>query len=211
MRHLYPLMLDVTERLVVIIGGGAVAVRKAKGLIAAGATRVRCVAPIFHADLPTQVERIPADYEPHHLHGATLVFAATDSPQVNEQVVRDARQRGALVNRADVDEDDPCDFTTPALWREGAVTITVSAGGSPALAAAIRDHLAANLDPLHLRMARAMQSLRPLVRRSPMSPMQRREFWRQLAGPDAVNILAQRGENGLLDWIKTNWPESEMP
>src|SRR4051794_37590699 len=38
--HTYPLLLDVTDRSIVIVGGGAVAVRKAEGLLAAGATRV---------------------------------------------------------------------------------------------------------------------------------------------------------------------------
>ena len=50
-RHAYPLMLDVTDRLVVVVGGGAVAARKVAGLLAAGARRVRVVAPRLHPDL----------------------------------------------------------------------------------------------------------------------------------------------------------------
>src|SRR4051794_24057378 len=101
--HAYPLMLDVTGRLVVIVGGGAVAVRKVDGLLAAGATRVRVVSPVFHAEMPlddSRVERVAAAYESRHLDGAALVFAATDLPEVNAAVVRDARSRGILVNRA---------------------------------------------------------------------------------------------------------------
>src|SRR4051794_38596804 len=97
----YPLMLDVDHRLVVIVGGGVVAGRKARGLIECGASRVRCVSPTFDAGIPDGVERIVARYEPRHLDGASLAFAATDDPAVNAAVVRDGRARGVLVNRAD--------------------------------------------------------------------------------------------------------------
>src|SRR3954454_1471168 len=146
-RHSYPILLDLTDRLVVIVGGGAVAVRKAAGVLDAGATRVRCVSPTFHPDLPAAVERVPEAYRPEHIESAGLVFAATDSAEVNDAVVRDASTRGIWVNRADADDGQPGDFTVPARLREGPVTVTVSAGGSPALAAAIRDGVAARWDP----------------------------------------------------------------
>src|SRR2546422_567656 len=125
------MMLDVCDRLVVIVGGGKVAARKALGLIEAGAKRVRVVAPQVRADLPGGIERIDARYAPEHLDGAILVFAATDVPEVNAAVVRDARGRGLLVSRADMDESDPGDFITPARFQDGPVIVAISAG-SPA-------------------------------------------------------------------------------
>src|SRR5688500_6322724 len=85
-RFAYPLMLDVTHGLGGIVGGGAVAARKARGLLDAGASRVRCVAPEIDAQLPAPVERVTERYEPRHLDGAGLVFAATDSAEVNAAV-----------------------------------------------------------------------------------------------------------------------------
>src|SRR5258706_10473453 len=120
-------MLDVTNRLVVIIGGGGVAARKARGLLDAGATRVRVVSPTFHKDLPAAVERIAERYEARHLEGAGLAFAATDSGETNDAVVADARRLGILVSRADVDEGEPGDFSTPAVVRKGAITVAFSA------------------------------------------------------------------------------------
>ena len=78
-RAAYPLMLDVTVRLVVIIGGGVVAVRKARGLIDAGATDLRMIAPKFREDVPQLVQKVTERFEPRHLEGAGLVFAASDS------------------------------------------------------------------------------------------------------------------------------------
>ena len=210
MRHAYPLMLDVTDRLCVIIGGGGVAVRKAKGLLAAGATRVRVVAASVREDMPEAVERIIGVYEPRHLDGAGLVFAATDVSEVNDAVVSDARRLGLLVNRADVDEDMPGNFVTPAQLNRGPVTLTVSTTGAPALAAMIRDALAQNFDPQWREMALAMQTLRPRIRdHANLPPDRRRAAFRDLATPEAIAFLAAGGTDALWRWLKSRYPELE--
>jgi siroheme synthase-like protein len=192
--HAYPLMLDVAGRLVVIVGGGSVAARKAAGLLAAGATRVRCVAPAFAADLPAGVERVAGRYEPRHLDGAGLVFAATDDAAVNAAVVRDARARGVLVNRADATagagDGEPGDFSTPAHFREAAVTVAVSAGGTPGLAVLVRDALRGRWDARWSRLAEAMGALRPMIlARADLPEPRRRQIFAALASPDALAAL----------------------
>jgi len=202
----YPLLLDVTGRLVVIVGGGRVAVRKATGLLAAGARRVRCVAPILSEELPASIERVTEAYDDRHLDGAGLVFAVTDRKDVNDAVVRDARRRGILVNRADGDDAEPGDFFTPAKLEEGAVIVTVSAG-SPALAAVIRDDLARKLDRRYVRMADAMLVLRPEVRESRLDSARRAQVFRDLAAEDAINVLDTGGMEALRAWINRRYPE----
>src|SRR3954468_5369705 len=140
-RCAYPLMLDVSQRPIVIIGGGSVAARKVKGLLDAGATSITVVAPEFCESIPAGVQRITARYTADHLTNAGLVFAATDNPDVNAAIVRDAHQRGLLVSRADSTDDETGDFATPAILREENLIISVSAGGSPTLAAALRDEI----------------------------------------------------------------------
>jgi siroheme synthase (precorrin-2 oxidase/ferrochelatase) len=54
----YPILLDLTGKLVVIVGGGMVAARKAQGVIEGGATRVKCVALKFDNEMPGEVEMI---------------------------------------------------------------------------------------------------------------------------------------------------------
>src|SRR5437016_10563527 len=126
MPHNYPLLLDVTDRLIVIVGGGEVAMRKAQGLLDAGATRVRVVSPQVHERMPASVERLSESYSREHLTGAALVFAATDDPGVNDAVLRDARAMNVLVCRADADESNAGDFATPAMIRRGPVLVSVS-------------------------------------------------------------------------------------
>jgi precorrin-2 dehydrogenase/sirohydrochlorin ferrochelatase len=201
-------MLEVSDRLAVIIGGGAVAARKAAGLVEAGGTRIRAVAPTFDASLHPRVERVAEPYAPRHLDGAELVFAATDSPEVNERVVRDARARRLLVNRADEGESSG-DFIVPASFRHGPITLAVAAG-SPALSAAIRKDLARYIDSRHMKMADAMQRLRPLVRDSGLEPEARRRILRELAGEAALEALRQGGLEGLTAWLGARHPELKL-
>ena len=207
MRYAYPMMLDVTDRLAVIVGGGAVAARKANGLLGAGARRVRVVSLRFHDAMPPQVQRVEAEYDGSHLDGAGLVFAATDSPAVNEAVVRDARSRGVLVCRADADDEAPGDFATPAKFEAGPVIVTVSAAGSPALAARIRDGLRERFDPAWAQMAEAMRTLRPLIRDAAGLGAERRAaVFRDLASADALQVAA-RGPQAVLEWLGDRHPE----
>ncbi len=200
-------MLDVTDRLVVIIGGGTVGVRKVKGLLDAGATRVRVVAPRFHAEMPDTIERVAVAYEAGWLDGAQLVFAATDSPVVNEQVARDAAGRGIWVNRSD--EAGHGDFATPATWADGELIVTVSAG-SAALSGAIRDDLAAKLDRRYVKLAVAMKTLRPAVRTSETDPRRRAAIFRDLASTDALAVVGTEGLDGLRRWILTRHSDLKL-
>jgi siroheme synthase-like protein len=202
----YPVVIDVRERLAVIVGGGAVGLRKAQGLLASGAKRVRVVSPTFHPEMPAVVERVAEAYRSEHLHGASLVFAATDSPQVNDCVVSDARAIGALVCRADVDEENAGDFVTPALLRKGPLLVTVSSGGSPALSAMIRDRLDRAIDARWVKMAEAMQVLRPLVRQS-IAAGRRRDVFQMLCSDEAMRELERGGVDELLRWLKTKFAE----
>jgi siroheme synthase-like protein len=209
-RFAYPLMLDVSDRPIVIIGGGSVAKRKITGLLEAGAAgkRIRVVAMTFDPNLPRSVEKITAPYQPQHLDGAQLVFATTDSPEVNEQIVRDARARGIFVNRSDEGESAG-DFSTPALHRQGEVIVTVSAG-SAALAAAIRDRLSTHVDRRYVKMADAMLDLRPAIRDSGLAAHRRQAIFRDLAGDEAIAALHAGGVEQLRRWLVVRYPELKL-
>lgn len=203
----YPIVLDVKARRIVIVGGGNVALRKVRGLLECGATDITVVSPAFHPDLPAdRIRRVTETYSAARLAGAAMVFAATDSPQVNAQVVQDGHAIGALVCRADVDEDHAGDFATPAMVRRGPVMITASSGGSPALSAAIRDQLARSLDERLIAMAEAMLILRPMLRSS-LEPARRKEAFRSLCTEQALGVLASGGLEGLKMWLSGQFGE----
>jgi precorrin-2 dehydrogenase / sirohydrochlorin ferrochelatase len=199
MQQGYPILLDVSNRLIVIVGGGSVAVRKSAALLDAGASRIRIVAPKIDDRISRQVECILEEYRAEHLADASLVFAATNSREVNDAVTRNAKTRGILVNQAD--DSSASDFTTPAQLKRGPVTIAVSAG-SAALAVAIRDGLGSRFDDRWQRMAEAMQELRPMLQNDArLDDAARHQAFRNLASDEAMNVLARDGMEGLRSWI----------
>jgi len=199
----YPVMLDVADRVIVVVGGGAVAVRKVRALLDAGATRVTVVSLEFHADLPDAARRLCEPYAAKHVDGADLVFAATDVRDVNDAVVRDCRARKIWVNRADNDDVLPGDFATPGRLRKGFVTVAVSAG-SAALTAAIRDGIGKAWDDRWTAMAAAMQELRPMIVGARHLPPDRRTAMLQfLASEAALSLLEAEGPDALRSWVRT--------
>jgi precorrin-2 dehydrogenase/sirohydrochlorin ferrochelatase len=142
----YPVCLDITDKLCVVVGGGTVALRKVTGLLADRA-RVRVVSPelvdgLARLEAERRLEWIARGFAPGDLDGAFLVFAATDSSEVQEQVVREAEAAGLLVNV--IDAPDQCGFQVPAVVRRGDLVLAVSTSGtSPAVAARIRQELEA--------------------------------------------------------------------
>ena len=145
----YPIFLDLTGRRCVVVGGGAVAEGKVRGLLAANAT-IALVAPQLTPALrdlvaSEQIRHREGEYDASDLEDADLCLVATDDGAINARVAADARTRRILVNAA----DDPanCDFILPAVVRSGSVVVAASTGGaSPALARRLREDLTAFLD-----------------------------------------------------------------
>jgi siroheme synthase-like protein len=198
------MLLDVTNRPIVIVGGGMVAARKAEALLAAGATKITVISKAFIDGMPAAVTRVTGDYRSFHLKGAGLVFAATSSHDVNAAVVRDAQKKGILVCRVDQGEDAG-DFTSMATYRDASVVLAVSATGSPAVAARVRDQVGAALDRDLVLLADANAQLRPLVLGfKGLSDTQRRDILRRLASDEAIAQLKAGGMQRLTDWLKAS-------
>ena len=140
----YPLMLKVKGEACLVVGGGSVALQKARALRRAGAD-VTAVSPDFSpAFRKLRVRRLRRRFRATDVRGRVLVIAGTDSPAVNRAVSTACRQRGIPVNVVDVPE--LCSFIVPSILRRGPVIIAVSTGGqSPPLAKALRRHLEALL------------------------------------------------------------------
>lgn len=137
---LYPIFLNLDGKRCVVVGGGAVANRKARKLLQARA-QVVAISPEVKPELEsvaTEVRRRP--YREGDLEGASLVFAATNRREVNAAVTREARGRGIPVNVAD--EPSEGDFALPSVLRRGQLQVAVSTGGaSPTLARRVRNEL----------------------------------------------------------------------
>ncbi len=188
---MFPLLVDLNDRLVVVVGGGPVGRRKAASCLAAGA-RVRIVdqrpAP---TEVPAGAEWAIADYRPDHLDGATLVFAC-GPPALNDQVVAAARARGIWCNRADAPATG--DFILPATIRRGDLLVAISTGGAaPSLARRLRQHLERTFDEAFGQWVALLAELRPIILAEVPSEEQRRRLFEELSRPRWLRHLRRRG------------------
>ena len=166
----YPLMLKVKGEPCLVVGGGAVALQKARALRKAGAD-VTAVSPAFSPAFERLgVRRLRRRFRAGDVAGRVLVIAATDSPEVNRAVFAAAAARRIPVNVVDVPE--LCSFIVPAIVRRGPVVVAISTGGqSPSLAKALRRRIESILPPslgkTALRLGAARRKILCAVEPSP--------------------------------------------
>ena len=192
----YPLLLTNLDRVrCVIVGGGAVAERKAHDLIAGGAQPL-VISPALTEGLSAlagegRIMRRARRYEEGDLRGAFLAIAATDNAAVNAAVANEGAALGILVNVADAPEVG--NFHTVAAVRRGDLLLTVSTGGaSPALAARIRAELAAGYGDGYGALIALLRRLREGLARQ-LSSQHRAKLWERLLSDDVLSIV-ERGE-----------------
>lgn len=187
----YPLLLDLEGKRCLIVGGGAVAERRAAGLLEAGAA-VTVVSRRLTAQLAAWAGegRVRAMTRPYaeglaELAEAALVFAATDRADVNLRVRAEAKALGLWVNVASDGEGG--DFIVPAVVRRGRLTLAVSTGGaSPALAARLRRRLAEQFGEDYAPHLERLHTLRSALRQASAEAGQRQAMLRELAAWEAL-------------------------
>ena len=128
---LFPLFVDLSEKHAVFVGGGTIALR-----------RIRTLLPfvgdlaVYAPDFSPELERFAADgaltlvrkpYDPSVLDGADIVFACTNSSELNDEVWAECKRRGLLVNVCS--DRYKCDFFFPGVVQHDNVVVGVSAGG----------------------------------------------------------------------------------
>ena len=203
----YPVFLDLAGRLVVVVGGGAVATGKVAGLLEAAA-RVRVVAPALSETLRAQVgagqvAHVARPYAPGDLAGADLAICATNDRAVNAQVWRDATDAHIWVNV--VDDPPHCTFIAPSVARRGDLTVAVSTGGkAPVLAVRVREQIEQLIGDEHAAFLELAGQLRaPLAERYP-DFAERRRVWYALVDSDVLAALKRGDEaaaRGIIEEI----------
>jgi siroheme synthase-like protein len=190
----YAAFLDLRGRECMVVGAGAVGLRKVEGLLAAGA-RVRVISPAARPEIAAwartgALEWEQRRYRPGDLAGCFLAIGATGDGEVNRAIFAEAEAAGRLCNIVDVPE--LCNFILPALLRRGEVTVAVStAGASPTLAQRIRDRIAAVVGEEYGRMAALLRRMRPEVHARHATEESRKAAWRRIADSPALDLLRE--------------------
>ena len=187
-----PIFLNLKGARCLVVGGGAVAARKA-GLLAGCGAKVVVVSPQLGETLAAEatagrIEHLPARFEEAHLAGATVVIAATDDHEVNAAASRAAKARDIPVNV--VDAPELCSFIFPSIVDRSPMIVAVSTGGaSPVLARLMRAKLESLLPAAYGRLAQLANDLRERVKRHFANPAQRRIFWEKMLGGSFADLV----------------------
>jgi len=146
----YPITLDVRGQRCLVVGAGAVALRKIKGLLAEDA-QVTVVAPaaiepVLRLADEGAIALVRRAFVENDVEGCRLIVVATGNRAVDESVSAAAKQRGIWTNVADV--PDLCDFHLPSVIRRGDFHLAIaSAGKAPFATRRMRELLERKLGP----------------------------------------------------------------
>lgn len=186
------LAMQLNDVLCVCVGGGRIAERRIVNLLRENA-KVIVISPTITEQIEQwyttkQLEWHCSEYIYGMLPFARLVFIATDTPSVNEEVAKEAREKGALVNRADNLQD--CDFTLPAETIVGSLRATISTDRvSPRINRLVANDFKERYAPLK-DVLPLLKELRRQVKERSATSAEREMFWQQyLTADDLEKIL----------------------
>lgn len=195
----YPIILDLTDRPVLVIGAGRVATRRVARLLEEGAD-VTVISPEASDEIRAwadagQITWQQRTYRPSDPGSAELILAETDDAALNLQITNDARSRGILANAA---TRTGSDFAIPSRLQKGLIQLAIDTGGAaPALAHELRVALDAFLEDGWAEAARILGVVRDLVaRRADADTCQ--AFNRQ-AAKEIRDVLGSQRD--VVDWL----------
>ena len=200
----YPMMMNLSQRRCLVIGGGAVAERKVASLLEAGGLVILVspnVTPRLAAMATTEIiHHLPRRYRRGDLRGAFLCVVATNDRRLQKQIWKEAKEQGVLANIADSAE--ACDFLVPSYFRRGDLLVSIStAGKSPALAKRIRRDLEGRFGREFEVLLEVLTSLRPRILEEVKDPKRRRSILERTGDPDLLTLVRETDLESLPDRV----------
>jgi uroporphyrin-III C-methyltransferase/precorrin-2 dehydrogenase/sirohydrochlorin ferrochelatase len=192
--HYLPLNINVQGRPVLVVGGGDLALRKARILSRSGAV-LTIVAPAVIEELRSLAEAsvgrvFERSYQVQDLQCVCLVVVATDDMALNEAVSADAKAANLWVNI--VDQPHLCNVIFPAVIDRSPIVISLSSGGSsPMMLRKLKAQLETQLPSGLGRLAEFLGANKTKVKQAITQSSNRLRFWEKaIDGPVAEDIYA---------------------
>lgn len=191
-----PIFLRLTDKPLLVIGGGIVAERKIRLLLRSGASitvNAPTVTPTLQAHVDAGTIRHVADaFREELVTNAFLIVAATDNETLNRRVADVAERAGRLCNV--VDDNAASTFILPAIVDRSPVIVAIGTEGTaPVLARQIKGQIESLLPARIGELASQAGRWRDLVKKRFQSMRDRRRFWQGFfGGPIADHLLAGR-------------------
>ncbi|HHB3181208.1 TPA: NAD(P)-binding protein [Staphylococcus aureus] len=185
-----PLMIDLTNKNVVIVGGGVVASRRAQTLNQY-VEHMTVISPTITEKLQNMVDNgvviwKEKEFEPSDIVDAYLVIAATNEPRVNE-AVKKALPEHALFNNVGDASNGNVVFPS-ALQHRDKLTISVSTdGASPKLTKSIMAELEALYPPSYSSYIDFLYTCRQKIKVLDITYNEKQQLLSQIVSQEYLN------------------------
>ena len=206
----FPAFLRLSDRQVLVVGGGDIACRKVDLLLRANAN-VTVLSPQLHPYLATYATQgkliyIKKKYQESDLDGFDQVWATTDQRELNHQIYQDATKRRLWVNV--VDDPKYCHFITPSMIDRSPIQVAIASGGaSPVLVRYLRERFETLLPQNLSMLANFAGKQRNRIKQHFESVDERRKFWERFFRLPAVEHAKQVEELELAFSRLLNCPD----
>lgn len=126
-KNFLPISIDIANQKILIIGGGQSALKKINIL-----KRFNAEIEILAINVCDEIKLLgvkfyESEYRREFLKGYLMLYSCTNNPEVNKLIVADGKKMGVLVNIHD--EPELCQFVSPAIYKNGNITVAVGSNG----------------------------------------------------------------------------------
>lgn len=185
----YPMMVDLEGMKITIIGGGKVAYRKAAHFLSFNGS-VTVISQSFTAEfenLKTTMYLINDTYKEEYLQGSSIVVAATDDKNLNEQIGAYCKHHALLCNV--VSNQELSSFIVPSFIKRGELIISVSTGGnSPTLASKIKKELEDQYDSSYEAYVELLGKIRHYILKQGLEETEKADLLKNLVDMDREEL-----------------------
>jgi uroporphyrin-III C-methyltransferase / precorrin-2 dehydrogenase / sirohydrochlorin ferrochelatase len=208
-----PLFFNLQQQPCLLVGGGAIALRKARLLTKAGA-KIHVVTLELCDDLKQLLANHDGTfsikaYDQSDLGSCQIVIAATDQAALNQQISSEAKAARIPVNV--VDNPQLCTFIMPAIIDRSPLVIAVSSGGeAPVLARQLRTKLEALIPSAYGRLAQLASRWRDRVKNRFGDVDMRRRFWEEILSGTVAELSLNGNDEKAEAIIQQKLDEAEI-
>lgn len=193
-----PLMIDISNKHVVIVGGGPVAERRI-GTLVDYAMHIKVISPsltdaLYRRYKTGEISWCAKSFEVQDIAEADLIIAATNDRHVNQQIASSKPQH-ALLNMTDKAYNG--DVVFPSILRRGRLTLSISTNGaSPTLTAQLLAEFKTRFDSSYEAYVDFLYECRQRIKRSNLTTQEKQALLKHVLDP------SYRDKNKQINMIK---------
>lgn len=212
----YPIFLKVKNRKCLLVGAGAVGVRKLKSLLECDPESVTVIDTLPPGKdfeelcRDSRVDFRQREFTPEDLEDKFIAFACTSNTEVNRNIYELCSSKNILCNIADFPEGS--NFIVPSVIRQGDLTLAVSTGGcSPAFTRKVRGELENVFGPHYAAFINLMGRIRPMVLDLGKETSQNTALFRLLVGSSILEEMEAGNMDRVSEILAENLPDELVP